>query len=108
MAGAGTAPAAGAVGSGSRTSRPAAVSHTAAVGKNATTVLYGFDNGGTVPVELGGLDSTMARALLAKAGITLGRTAAQSATAPHPWVFPATGRLSRRPGRRRRPEKCGR
>jgi hypothetical protein len=72
VVGGGTALAAGAVG-GSHTTGPAAASHTShttTAGKNATTVLYGFDNGGTTPLELGGLDPVGARALLTKAQIT--------------------------------------
>ncbi|WP_245178628.1 hypothetical protein [Streptomyces montanisoli] len=69
VVGGGTALAAGVVG-GSHAARPAAVSHatTTTTGKNATTVLY--SNGGTTRIELGGLNSTGARALLDKARIT--------------------------------------
>ncbi|WP_328580530.1 hypothetical protein [Streptomyces sp. NBC_00370] len=69
LAGGGTALAAAAAG-GSHTAAPAATSHTTTADKNATTVLYGFKNGGTVPLELGGLDPVGARALLSKAQIT--------------------------------------
>jgi hypothetical protein len=70
VAGGGTALAVGAVG-GSDAARPASVSHTTTVDKNATTVLYGLGNGKTVSIQLGGLDSTQARALLVgKAGLT--------------------------------------
>ncbi|MEU0041180.1 hypothetical protein [Streptomyces sp. NPDC006333] len=68
VVGAGTALAAGAVGSASPTSRPAAA--VTATSADSTTVLYGSRNGKTVTVPLAGTNSIGARAALVRLHLT--------------------------------------
>ncbi|MEU1529859.1 hypothetical protein [Streptomyces fagopyri] len=67
VVGAGTALAAGAVGSAPHTARPTAATTASAVN---TTVLYGSRNGTTVTVPLAGVNSAGARAALVRLHLT--------------------------------------